>query len=186
MFCFLETNCYIIFSSLSNVCCIMGFQQGNVLEFIANRDAKNSCKGHWHDLLSLVCSFYILAIYCNILQQVSCLLQKSINYKFLMAVNVFLDMWFVLFCLIFTLNFVRDVIFGNKLPQQLFWKCLLWDLELLGGIFLLGLSFLIHLLQASTFFFLTSITTVVDFLGVFIAHACIISLISLQLLLTVL
>lgn len=35
-----------------------------------------------------------------------------------MAVNVFLDivfLWFVLLGLIFTLNSVRDVIFGNKL-----------------------------------------------------------------------
>lgn len=114
IFSFLETNWYAIFSDVSNVCCLKGLQQGNLLEFIANRDAKNASLA-WP---SLSCELlYILGNYCNILRLVSCLLQRSINYKFLMAVNVFLGWWSVyVLCLIFTLNFLRDVIFGNKLP----------------------------------------------------------------------
>lgn len=47
---------------------------------------------------------------------------------------------------------------------QLFLKYLLEDFKLLGSIFLLGLSLLIHLLQASTCFILNLITTTANFL----------------------
>lgn len=60
-------NSYIIFSDLSNICCIMGFQQGNVLEFIANRDAKNSCSSLAWPSLSCVLLLYL----SNLLQHSS-------------------------------------------------------------------------------------------------------------------
>lgn len=60
-------NSYIIFSDLSPICCIMGFQQGNVLEFIANRDAKNSCSSLAWPSLSCVLLLYL----SNLLQHSS-------------------------------------------------------------------------------------------------------------------
>lgn len=60
-------NSYIIFSDLSTICCIMGFQQGNVLEFIANRDAKNSCSSLAWPSLSCVLLLYL----SNLLQHSS-------------------------------------------------------------------------------------------------------------------
>lgn len=88
------------------------FQQGNLLEFIANRDAKNSCSSLPWPYLTCVLLLYLSNLLLLLtLSQVSCLLQKRINYKFLMAISVFLGIWYVYILRpIFTFNFSRDLI----------------------------------------------------------------------------
>lgn len=88
------------------------FQQGNLLEFIANKDTKNSCSSlPWPYLTCMLLLYLSNLLVLLTLSQVSCLLQKIINYKFLMAISVFLGIWCVyILHPIFTFNCSRDVI----------------------------------------------------------------------------